>query len=218
MKAVIPPHSSLLMPGWTHDRWRPTSHWGLIALEKNMEDTRTTAFSWPWGFCDHGVSWMMFYVLMPIGIGSIRFFHCLTLDLQVEVQKRAFPPGKPGTFGVFPESETNWTWHVFTPWTSNSTVGRFLFVTATFRVLPSCVASTMCAMAEMHRSCVASTMCASSPNVTILPTRPIMMHWRSIEHVSTQLRSIHHVCKFTERYHPHPTPPHPTPPHHDALA
>ena len=38
MKAVIPPHSSLLMPGWTHDRWRPTSHWGLIALGKNMED------------------------------------------------------------------------------------------------------------------------------------------------------------------------------------
>ena len=59
------------------------------------------------GFCDHGVSWMMIYVLMPIGIGSIRFFHCLTLDLQAEVRKRAFRPDKNATFGIFPKSETN---------------------------------------------------------------------------------------------------------------
>ena len=221
MKAVIPPHSSLSMPGWTHDRWRPTSHWGLIALGKHMEETGTTAFRWPWVFCGHGVSWMMFYVLMPIGIGSIRFFHCLTLDLQAEVQKRAFPLGKTGTFGVFPKSEANWTWHVFTPWTSNSTVGRFLFVTATFRVLPSCVASTMCAMAEMHRSCVASTMCpmaemhrscvastmcASSPNVTI-PTPPTPSWCIGVASSMCQHRCVASTMCAVHRTLP--SPPHP---------
>ena len=48
----------------------------------------------------------MFYVVMPIGISSIRFFHCLTLDLQAEVQKQAFRLGETGTFGVFQKSET----------------------------------------------------------------------------------------------------------------
>ena len=47
--------------------------------------TRTTAFRWPWVFCDHGVSWMMFDVLMPIGIGSMRFFHCLTLHHCLQI-------------------------------------------------------------------------------------------------------------------------------------
>ena len=32
-----------------------------------------------------------------------------------------------------------------------------------------------------------------------------------------QLRSIHHVFKFKECHHPHPTPPHPTPPHPQKL-
>ena len=95
-------------------------------------------------FVIKGVSWMMFYVLLPIGIGSIRFFHCLTLDLQAEVEKLAFRLGKTSTFGVFTKSETNWIWHVFIPWTSNSTVGRFLFVTATFRVLPRTSADLGC--------------------------------------------------------------------------
>ena len=39
-------------------------------------------------------------------------------------------------------------------------------------------------------SCVASTMCAMIRQA--------------------QLRSIHHVFKFKECHHPHPTPPHPT--------
>ena len=48
-------------------------------------------------FVIKGVSWMMFYVFMQIGIGSMRFFHCLTLDLQAEVEKRAFRLGKTAT-------------------------------------------------------------------------------------------------------------------------
>ena len=87
-------------------------------------------------FVIKGVSWMMFYVFLPIGIGSMRFFHCLTLDLQAEVEKLAFRLGETSTFGVFTKSETNWIWHVFIPWSSNGAVGHFLFVTATFRVLP----------------------------------------------------------------------------------
>ena len=86
----------------------------------------------------------MFYVLLPIGNGSVRFFHCLTRDLQAEVEKLAFRLGKTSTFGVFTKSETNWIWHVFIPWTSNDTVGRFLFVTATFRVLPRTFADLGC--------------------------------------------------------------------------
>ena len=58
-------------------------------------------------FVIKGVSWMMFYVLLPIGVGSMRFFHCLTLDLQAEVEKLAFRLGKTSTFGVFTKSETN---------------------------------------------------------------------------------------------------------------
>ena len=34
-------------------------------------------------------------------------FHCLTLDLQAEVEKRAFRPGQTRPFGVFTKSETN---------------------------------------------------------------------------------------------------------------
>ena len=40
-------------------------------------------------------------------------------------------------------------------------------------------------------TCVAPTMCASARNM--------------------MLRSTDHVCKFKERYHPHPTPPQPIP-------
>ena len=58
-------------------------------------------------FVIKGVSWMMFYVFLPIGIGSMRFFHCLTLDLQAEVEKLAFRLGETSTFGVFTKSETN---------------------------------------------------------------------------------------------------------------
>ena len=54
-----------------------------------------------------GVSWMMSYVLVPIGVGSIGFFHCLTLDLGAEVKKRVFRLGKTATFVVFTKSETN---------------------------------------------------------------------------------------------------------------
>ena len=85
-------------------------------------------------FLIQGVLRMMFHVLAPLGIGSIWFFHCFTLDLGAEVEKRAFRLSKTATFGVFMKSETSWIGHVFIPWTSNSTVGRFLFVTATFRV------------------------------------------------------------------------------------
>ena len=48
----------------------------------------------------------MFCLLLPIEIGFIRFFHCLTLDLQAEVEKRAFRLGKTATFRVFTKSET----------------------------------------------------------------------------------------------------------------
>ena len=41
-----------------------------------------------------GILWMMFYVFVPIGIGSIGFFQCLTIDLGAEVEKRAFPQAK----------------------------------------------------------------------------------------------------------------------------
>ena len=33
----------------------------------------------------------------------------------------------------------------------------------------------------------------------------------------TELRSIHHVFKFKECHHPHPTPPHPTPTRTEAV-
>ena len=58
--------------------------------------------------------------MLPIGIGSVRFFHCLTLDLQAEVEQLAFRLGKASTFRVFTKSETNWIWHVFIPWTSGT--------------------------------------------------------------------------------------------------
>ena len=46
-------------------------------------------------------------MLLPIGIGSMRFFHGLTLDLQAEVEKLAFRLGKTSTFRAFTKSETN---------------------------------------------------------------------------------------------------------------
>ena len=58
-------------------------------------------------FVIKGVSWMMFYVLLPIGVGSVRFFHCLTLDLQAEAEELSFCLGKTSTLGVFTKSETN---------------------------------------------------------------------------------------------------------------
>ena len=66
--------------------------------------------------------------------------------------------------------------------------------------LTSCVASNMCAKQGMWSSptsCVASNMCASARNVIIPPP-----------HTPDQLRSIQHVCKCKECYHP---PPPPTP-------
>ena len=65
--------------------------------------------------------------------------------------------------------------------------------------LTSCVASNMCAKQGMWSSptsCVASNMCASARNV-IIPPPP----------TPDQLRSIQHVCKCKERYHPPPHPP-----------
>ena len=67
--------------------------------------------------------------------------------------------------------------------------------------IPTCVAPTTCASSRNviiptpphpnPMTCVAPTMCASARNM--------------------MLRSTDHVCKFKERYHPHPTPPQPHP-------
>ena len=135
----------------------------------------------------------MFHVQMPIGIGSIRFFHCLTLDLEAEALKRAFRLGKTGTFRVFPKSETTWTWHVFTPWTSNNIASTMCASSPNVTIPiptqppPWCIVAyhRACVHGHKQHSCVASTMCA--PNVTI-PTPPNPHHdalWRIIEHVST---------------------------------
>ena len=86
-----------------------------------------TAFRWPWGLCDQGCIMDDVWCAYANRNWFHTIFHCLTLDLQAEVEKRAFRPGQTRPFGVFTKSETNCIWHVFILWTSNSTVERFLF-------------------------------------------------------------------------------------------
>ena len=90
----------------------------------------------------------------------------------------------------------------------------------------SCVASTMLASSRNviiptpphpnPMTCVALTMCASARNV-IIPTPPHPNPMTCVAPTmcasarNMMLRSTDHVCKFKERYHPHPTPPQPIP-------
>ena len=90
----------------------------------------------------------------------------------------------------------------------------------------TCVAPTMCASARNvtiptpphpnPMTCVALTMCASARNV-IIPTPPHPNPMTCVAPTmcasarNMMLRSTDHVCKFKERYHPHPTPPQPIP-------
>ena len=86
----------------------------------------------------------------------------------------------------------------------------------------TCVAPTMCASSRNviiptppnPMTCVAPTMCASARNV-IIPTPPHPNPMTCVAPTmcasarNMMLRSTDHVCKFKERYHPHPTPPQP---------
>ena len=88
-------------------KWDIMGYHACWCLEKNVLELGARPLDGRGFFVIKGVSWMMFYVFLPIGIGSMRFFHCLTLDLQAEVEKLAFRLGETSTFGVFTKSETN---------------------------------------------------------------------------------------------------------------
>ena len=164
---------------------------------------------------------MMFYVLMPIGIGSIRFFHCLTLDLQAEVEKRAFRLGKllllrfsrnlklleSDMFSYRELVTVQWNIFFLSQQLSSSSKNLCGSGLSKHRACVhqhkkrSCVASTMIIGVAIHHVCKWT----EPPH----PTHPIIGVASSMcpRAQETQMRSIHNVCKLTERYHPHPTRP-----------
>ena len=84
----------------------------------------------------------------------------------------------------------------------------------------TCVAPTTCASSKNviiptpphpnPMTCVAPTMCASARNMMLRSTDHVCKfkeRYHPHPTPSHDLRSTDHVCKFKERYHPHPTPP-----------